>query len=369
MARILYIGASGSACTSRHRADALRRLGHEVLIADPYLALKKQLENPLRGAFHYRTGYRFLQSAVERWTDFWLSGFKGFEIAWVDNGELLGARSVRRLNAARLSTVLFNHDDPTGQRDGRRFGSLRGALALYEVCAVVRQQNIEEYQALGAKTVQRVWMSYDEVAHAPYPEKSGIPDRFLSDVVFIGTWMRGEGRDQFLLDLIRRGIPVSIWGQRWEKSPLWHLLQAFHRGGNLGGRDYVAAIQGAKVCLGMLSRGNRDQHTTRTMEIPYAAGVLCAERTREHMELYEEGVEAVFWSDVDECARQCRRLLSDAAWRESVRSAGMARVRTSGRGHEDVCRVIVEAALQSRSQSRLQLDTHPLTSSLAAGSP
>ncbi len=101
----------------------------------------------------------------------------------------------------------------------------------------------------------------------------------------------------------------------------------------------------------MLSKGNRDLHTTRSVEIPYTGGVLCAERTSEHIELYEEGVEAVFWRDVDKCARQCRCLLDDDAWRELVRSAGMARVRASRRGHEDVCRVLVEAALQSQSQS------------------
>ena len=348
MARILYIGNSGTGGTSRHRADALRRLGHEVLIADPYLALKASLENQWMGAFHYRTGYRFLQSAVERWMSGLLPGFKNFDIAWVDNGELLGAKSVRMLNAAGLTTLLFNHDDPAGKRDGRRFDSLLKALAFYDLCAVVRQQNIQEYQALGAKNVLRTWMSYDEIVHAPYPDQAGIPDIFRSEVVFIGTWMRGEGRDQFVLDLLERGIPVSIWGQRWQKSPLWEPLKACHRGGNLSGRDYVAAIQGAKVCLGMLSKGNRDLHTTRSMEIPYAGGVLCAERTSEHLELYREGVEAVFWSSVDECAQQCGRLLADAEWRESVRLAGMARIRASHRGHEDVCHSLVETALGER---------------------
>ncbi|WP_051675960.1 CgeB family protein [Polaromonas glacialis] len=348
MARILYIGNSGTGGTSRHRADALRRLGHEVLVADPYLALKASLENRWLGAFHYRTGYCFLQSAVEHWMRRLLAEAKDVDIAWVDNGELLGSRSVRMLNAAGLTTLLFNHDDPAGKRDGRRFDSMLKALAFYDLCAVVRQQNIQEYQALGAKNVLRIWMSYDEIVHAPYPDPAGIPDIFRSEVVFIGTWMRGEGRDQFVLDLLERGIPVSIWGQRWEKSPLWEQLKGCHRGGNLSGRDYVAAIQGAKVCLGMLSRGNRDQHTTRSMEIPYAGGVLCAERTSEHLELYREEVEAVFWSSADECARKCRRLLADAPWRESVRLAGMARIRASRHGHEDVCRLLVEAALREQ---------------------
>ena len=348
MARIFYIGSSDKASTSRHRADALKRLGHEVVIADPYLALKDKLENQWLGVFHYRTGYRFLQTAVERWIGRIIPALDRFDMAWIDNGELLGAKSVRLLNGTGVSTVLFNHDDPTGRRDGRRFESLLRAIALYDLCAVVRQENVWEYRALGAKSVLRVWMSYDEIMHAPFSKPADIPDGFHSEVAFIGTWMRGEGRDQFVLDLLRRGIPVSIWGQRWQKSPLWEQLKDCHRGGNVSGRDYVAAIQGAKVCLGMLSRGNRDLHTTRSMEIPYAGGVLCAERTSEHLELYREGVEAVFWSSVDECARQCSRLLADVEWRESVRLAGMARIRASHRGHEDVCHSLVETALGER---------------------
>lgn len=351
MASILYIGDSSGGTTSRHRADALRRLGHHVVVADPYLVLHDRLENNWLGALHFRTGYRLLQPEVKRWIIRLLPGIDCFNMVWVDNGELLGADCVRLLGESGVLTVLYNHDDPTGGRDGRRFDSLLKALPFYDLCAVVRQANALEYKALGAKLVVRILMSYDEVMHAPYQDADEIPGAFRSDVAFIGTWMRGEGRDRFLLDLVRQGIPVSIWGQRWEKSPLWGHLKAFHRGGNLSGRDYVAAIQGAKVCLGMLSKGNRDLHTTRTMEIPYAGGVLCAERTSEHMELYEEGVEAVFWRDVDDCARQCRRLLDDDAWRESVRNAGMARVRASRRGHEDACRTIVEAALQGHPQS------------------
>lgn len=346
LVRILYLGSSSQKSTSRHRADAMKRLDHDIFIADPYLAFEWQLKNRWLSAFHYRTGYRFLQPKIKRWLASRLQRSRHFDLVWVDSGELLGADCVHLLRSVGLSTVLYNHDDPTGKRDGRRFDSLLKALSLYDVCAVVRQDNINEYKNLGAKFVVRVWRSYDEVMHAPYQDRSDIPEKFRSEVAFIGTWMRGEGRDQFVLELIKRGIPVSIWGQRWDKSPLWEQLKNSYRGGSLSGRDYVAAIQGAKVCLGMLSKGNRDLHTTRTMEIPYAGGVLCAERTSEHLELYKEGVEAIFWRDVDECALQCRRLLDDDAWRESVRRAGMARVRASHLGHEDICGTLIDAALE-----------------------
>lgn len=346
--KILYIGHAAFESTSRHRADALTRLWHEVVVADPYKALATHLHGHLRGALHYRTGYRFLQRKMKSWLINQLKRPDRFDLAWVDSGELLGVDCMRLLRSAGLMAVLYNHDDPTGKRDGHRFDTLLKSLPFYDVCAVVRHENIEEFARCGAKAVMRVWRSYDEVMHAPYQDLSDVPANYRSEVVFIGTWMRGEGRDQFVLDLVKRGIPVSIWGQRWQKSPLWEQLKGSYRGGNLSGRDYVAAIQGAKVCLGMLSKGNRDLHTTRTMEIPYAGGVLCAERTSEHLELYKEGVEAVFWRDVEECAQQCRRLLDDEPWRESVRRAGMARVRASHLGHEDICATLIDAALAVR---------------------
>ena len=347
---IAYIGSSSPGSTSRHRANALSRLGHRVHIADPYEALKTRLAGKLQGIVHYRSGYRLLQSDVARWIHYLIQQALPWQpdIVWVDNGELLGFEAVKLLSQTGARLVSYNHDNATGKRDGRRFDSFLQSLALYDLCVVVRPENILQYQGHGARQVVRVWMGYDEVMHAPYKARSDIPAEFRSDVAFIGTWMRGEGRDRFLLELVSQGVPVSIWGDRWEKSPMWAQLKACYRGGGLSGRDYVAGIQGAKVCLGMLSKGNRDLHTTRSMEIPYAGGVLCAERTSEHLELYEEGVEAVFWSDAAECVRHCRRLLADDIWRESVRSAGMARVRVSGRGHEDMCRQVIDAVLQDR---------------------
>lgn len=347
--KILYIGDASPASTSRHRADALKRLGHEVIVADPYAALATHQQGRLLSAFHYRTGYRLLQGAARAWVAGLLRQHAGWpQLVWVNGGELFGLGAANKLRHFGAPMPLYNNDDPTGGRDGRRFDSLLAALPAYDLCAVVREPNIDEFRAQRARAVHRVWMSYDEVMHAPYQDISEIPQDFRSEVAFIGTWMRGENRDGFLLDLLKRGIPISIWGQRWEKSPLWAQLKACYRGGNLSGRDYVAAMQGAKVCLGMLSKGNRDLHTTRTMEIPYAGGVLCAERTSEHLKLYKEGIEAVFWRDVDECAKQCRRLLDDEPWRESVRRAGMERVRASRLGHEDICRTLIDAVMKVR---------------------
>lgn len=342
MSKIIYFGDSNLASTSRHRADALQRLGHDITFYDPYIGLEKYFLNNKYGfAFNAMSGFRFIQSGMKEYIKDCLSKTPDSEIIWVNGGELFGAGVVKLLKKTMARVILYNNDDPTGMRDGNRFSSLLTALPLYDHCVVMRDINIGEYKAYGAKSIQRVWMSYDEIMHNPYENATLVPNHMRSEVSFIGTWMRYEGRDKFMMALADGGVPISIWGNRWEKSPYWSGLKNFYRGPAISGEDYVAAIQGAKISIGMLSKGNRDLHTTRSLEIPFAGGLLLAERTVEHQSLYEEDKEAVFWSSSEECAKKCLNLLENDALRESIRAAGMNRVRTLSVGNEDICREIL----------------------------
>lgn len=341
---ILYIGDNHPGSTATHRAYALTRLGHEVTIKDPGEPCKSALQSRWVRILHFRTGYRLLQGLMITWVTKVLNSIKKPDLIWVDSGELLGFNCVKLLKSIGCPVIIYNVDDPTGKRDGARFGSFLKAISLYDLVVVVRKESESECLALGAKRVLRVFRSYDEVAHHPYAAENEIPQKFQSEVVFIGTWMRGEKRDRFLLDLINKGVPLSIWGNSWERSRLFPKLRKNYKGKSLQGKEYIAAIQGAKLCLGLLSKGNRDLHTTRSLEIPYAGGLLCAQRTSEHMELYKEGTEAAFWSDSTECAEVCKSLLSNAH-RETVRLKGMERVRSLKLGNEDVCKEIINTIL------------------------
>ena len=335
--QILFLGAEDPSQTSRHRADALRRLGHDVTHLDGFAAFANRLRGNF-ARFHFHTGYFFLRRAVVTWLESAIPSAADYDVCWVDGGELFGAPAIELLKARCRRVILFNVDDPTGPRDWRRFATLRSAISHYSLCAVVRPFNVPEFQAFGAKSVVHVFRTYDEVAHCPPPDGRAVPPQFRSDVAFIGGNIKREGRGEFLAQLIARGLDVAIWGDEWHRSRSWSLLAPHWRGNSLSGAAYVDAMRGAKICLGMLSRRNRDEHTQRSMEIPYAGGLLCAQRTPEHLALYEEGREAVFWSDADECFALCQALLRDDALRSRIRLAGMARVRANRLGNEDLCR-------------------------------
>lgn len=343
MANILYFSDNNPGSTSAQRGRALERLGHSVFLVNPVKATTGLLGSHWLGPLHYRSGYRLLQAQLKKWTGQILETAPKPDLIWVNSGELLGPECLKILKQAGYPLILYNNDDATGTRDGRRFDLLLQALPYYDLCVVRRRENVVEYRAKGAKEVLLVRMSYDEVAHQPFVRMADIPDAFRSEVAFIGTWIRHEKRDEFLLELIRQGVPLSIWGGRWRKSACWKDLEQAFRGDALAGREYVAAIQGAKICLGLLSKGNRDLHTRRSVEVPFAGGLLCAERTSEHLEMYRENSEAAFWSDAGECAGRCMQLLAQDKEREEIRLQGMRRVRSLGVGNEHICRNILDA--------------------------
>jgi spore maturation protein CgeB len=337
---ILYVGHESG--TSGHRANALRRLGHDVQVMNPAVHCPKL---PKLGSWMRYCGSVGLASVVRKRMLDQLNGRGGFDVVWVDSGPLVSRELVQGLKRIGKRVLNYNVDDPYGDRDQNLWHQYRGAVPAYDLVVVVRKQNVEEARALGARKVLLVFRSADEVAHAPLQLSPEEREKWASEVVFVGTAFPERG--PFLAELVKRGVPLTIYGGRWSKLPEWKVLQPCWKGPNLdASHDYAAAIQCAKVCLGLLSRGNRDLHTTRSLETPSLGAVLCAERTEDHLALYEEDKEAVFWSSAEECAAKCRALLADEAWRRSVAENGRRRFLENGWTNMKVAEKILKAVLE-----------------------
>lgn len=340
--RLLYIGPVSGTCLDR--ANAFRRLGHEVTHLDPRALLPNSV---WVDRILWRLGGHWLGWLVATRLRKVLTGQR-FDLAYVDNGEWVSPAVVKLLRQHAPQVVNYNIDDPTGPRDMQRFAAYRRAVPHYDLVAVVREDNLPELKALGAKRMLRVWRSADEVTHAPRPLTPDDHARWDCDVLFLGTWMPERG--PFLLDLVRRGVPLTIQGGNWRKAPEWPELKAHWRGDQIGGDDYAKAIQCAKVNLGLLSKGNRDLHTTRSLEIPALGALFCAERTSEHLAMYEDGAEAVFWSDAAECASACTELLADEPRRLAIAQRGHARYLRNQHGNQDIMALMLDAAMERPSR-------------------
>lgn len=326
---ILYLG--GESGTAGHRAGALRRLGHTVHSVDVDLLVP---QGGLSARLHWETGGVLCEKSITAQVLAGLGETK-FDLTWVDSGRNVGPALVRELQRRYGPILSYNVDDPYGWRDRFAWSLYKKAVPAYDLVVVVREENVAEARALGAKKALRVYRSADEVAHAPRALTDEDQARWDSQVVFVGTYFPERG--PFMAELIRRGVPLTIYGDRWEKAKDWPLIQKVWKGpGTTRDDDYAKAIQCAQVSLGLLSKGNRDLHTTRSLEVPSLGTVFCAERTSEHQHLYCEGEEAVFWSDAAECADACLKLLANDGLRREIARRGRERCLRNGTMNEQI---------------------------------
>ena len=334
MMQILYLGAGNG--TSKHRSDALVRLGHAVHSIDPDLLVP---QDRFLARLHWETGGLLCEKSVAAQVLAGLGNTK-FDLTWVDSGRNVGPILVHELQKRYGPVLNYNVDDPYGRRDRFSWSLYKKAVSAYNLVAVVREENVAEANGLGAKKVLRVYRSADEVAHAPRALTDADHARWDSEVVFAGTHFPERG--PFMADLVRRGVPLTLYGNAWQRAKEWRVLEPVWKGPDLSDPDdYAKALQCGKVAIGLLSKGNRDLHTTRSLEVPSLGTVLCAERTSEHQHLYCEGEEAVFWSDAAECADVCLKLLANDGLRAEIARRGRERCLRNGTMNEQVMAHII----------------------------
>lgn len=350
--KTLYLGPIHPGSTARHRADALRRLGldlHHCEMRSSWLRYR------ILAKINFQTGNRLLQFQVRRTLQRALQG-GSFDLCWIDGGGEIGPAAMNLLRRGCRRILVYNHDDPFGSRDGRKWDLFRRCVPMQDHLVVVRQENIEEAFARGCPQVIHVFRPYDPVAHAPFPPTEDLSG-WASEVAFVGTWMPERG--PFMKALIEAGLPLSIWGDRWQKAKEWPTIARSWRGPGLLHRDYVRGVQGSRIALGLLSKGNRDLHTQRSAEVPFIGGaVLCAERTPEHERLYADGVEAVFWSSAEECVLRCRELLADEPRRRAMAEAARQRVMAWRLSNDEVMAAILRVT-QGLPPDHPLVEVHP----------
>lgn len=317
--KVLY--AATLAGTALHRLRALERLGHEVTAFDfmPYAEAGGRLARWLR----WRT---LIGPVVARLNRELLARARRerFDLIWFDKAQLVSPRTLRLLAKTGATLVHYSSDLPSRVRGDVGLRMLRRAVPDYHAVVVPSAGHEPEYRALGARRILRMPFGYDPEQHFP-EQAQRDDDQRDHDVCFIGTPY--ENRAEFLLVLVRDyGIRIKVFGDLWDRY-----LDAGERAllqvepGRYGD-DYREAIWSSRLCLGFVTHAMAHGSARRWTEITACGGFLLAERTPEASDWFEADCEAVFFSDVAECAAAIHRYLPDAPARERIARAGRERV-------------------------------------------
>ena len=195
----------------------------------------------------------------------------------------------------------------------------KNGLNLYDHIFTTKSYNLTELNSLGAKKVHFLYQAYSNIYHIPCKQCENSKYKF--DVLFIGT--AEKERIDSLNYLAQNGIKINIYGGGWNKvnkTTLHHNLVINEY--DLIGSDYADAISCSKISLCFLRKINRDLHTSRSIEIPACKGFMIAERTNEHLDLFEENKEAVYFSNDCELLEKVKYYLENEKERLSISNNG-----------------------------------------------
>jgi spore maturation protein CgeB len=205
-------------------------------------------------------------------------------------------------------------------------------VPLMDCILTTKSYNVSEFAAAGSSCATYIPNAYDPHVHYPAKPSAEETSRYSCDVGFIGTFR--PGRADYLERIAHQAeYRLRVWGGGWMKMnrliylPRWRwaMLRACVVDKELFCDDMGKAIQSIKICLGLLNRGNRDLHTSRSFEIPACGGFMLAERTTEHQTYFEEDKEAVYFNSFEEMIDKIRFYLQHEQSRARIAEAGYNR--------------------------------------------
>ncbi len=324
--KILYAAGLSPNDSAQYRLWALERLGHTVV--------------PLN-AYDYEPRRPFLRKALYRLqTGPWVQGLNREvlrlaqrerpDVFWADKLLSLQPQTLMRLRAMGIKTVSYMIDNAFGPRRDPGWRLYMQCIPYFDLHATQRDCNVMDYRARSARDVIKIQTAFEPTVHFPPPD--GWDDRRRDrDVSFIGTPY--DRRADFLTRLWREfEAPVVISGAEWlwKKALSKEAGKAIFTGSELYDGAYREAIWRSRINLSFLTHSNQDEFVHKSFEIAGCGAFLLAERSSGHRERFVEDEEAVFFSDIEECAAKIRRYLPDEAGRSRIAAAGHVRAVRDG---------------------------------------
>jgi len=171
----------------------------------------------------------------------------------------------------------------------------------------------------------------DHVFPPEHRNQTSRPSQY--DVSFIGTYE--SERADYILNLLKNGVAVHIWGNGWSKMkhPKLSLHPALYE------EDYREIISKSKINLCFLRKKNRDSITSRSIEIPASGGFMAAEDTERHRTLFSNDSVAFFTSK-EQLLSQIKYYLKNDELRAKMAIQANNIVRNNSLTHEDMFKKI-----------------------------
>lgn len=328
MSKILFIGDLNQYGRGYQRYRTLKEMGHDVVAySHTYVSEPNKIRPP---TLFYKIFWKLRIPLDDMGVNFSLRREikkNSFDVIWIEKGNMIWPWTLKHLKRVLPNSALIScSEDDMFVRHGHSLW-YRWGLGSYDIVFTTKAYNLSELLLFGAKKTILFLDSYDEKVHKKTELANVQKNRFAADVSAIGAFE--NERAISMLYLAQNGIKVTVWGNDWAgwvgRHPNLDVRNEF-----LFGEDYPRAICSTKININFLRKINRDEVTSRSVEIPACGGFMLAERTGRHLSFFKEGEEAEFFSSNQELLVKVRMYLEKDLEREKVAMAGYQRCVKSG---------------------------------------
>jgi spore maturation protein CgeB len=334
--KVVFVGPLFTGGTSLQRYRAFQDLGHEMTGIDTSPPWGRRLP-PLV----YRIFYKLLDSPdlqqINRKIKQAIKDNK-YDILWIEKGLFLKLETLKKVKKISPETLIMGYSpDDMGAKHNQSKKFL-DSLPFYDWYCTTKTYNVPELKNLGCPRVIFTDNAYDPHTHRPMELSIAEKGKFGGSVGFVGNYE--EQRAESIYFLAKHGIQVGVWGNGWEINTLSH-PNLLLKGPAILGDDYARSFCAFDICLSFLRKVNRDLQTTRSIEIPACGAFMLAERSSEHLGLFEEGKEAEFFGTNEELLEKIRYYLVHDGERKQIARAGRERCLKSGYSYQERLREIL----------------------------
>jgi len=330
--KIVYVGPLWYGGTCLQRMEALRQLGHQILPVDtePEDVRRKSQRFSCR-VKRKLLGPSDLAKANQNLIQ--LLRTHNVDVLWLDKALTIEPRTLVFLRQISPKTIIvgYSPDDMYGSHNQSR--QFLKHLHMYDVFFTTKSYNVSELLRLGCPQVEFIGKAFNRNLHRPLSVSKEERSMLGGPVGFIGS--AEKERAQSIAFLAEKGIRVKVWGHKWIRWQKKLRAKIAVAGPSQYGQQYAKIINSFDINLGFLRKINRDRQTSRSIEIPACGAFMLAERTKEHLELFEEGKEAEFFGSNEELLEKVRYYLAHPQQRKQIAAAGRRRCLKSGYSYQE----------------------------------
>jgi hypothetical protein len=261
-----------------------------------------------------------------------------YDAVWIDKGVWIYPETLVALrDNSRLRLAIHYTPDP--QILYHRSRHFFGCIPQYDLLVTTKPYELDGYRSKGAREVLLTLQGFS-VRFTPVSPSPAVKAELACDVCFIGRYEHHYARR--IKAARTGGAKIKVWGPSWPRyARINPWARAVVQGAGIWGERYPLALASSKIALGLLSKLIPETTTTRTFEIPATGTFMLAERTAEHLSLFEEGKEAEFFETDEELCDKIRFYLANGGARERIAHAGRERCIRSGYSDKDQLRRIL----------------------------